>query len=393
MKAISIKTKVILVSTCCLLIGAIALVGLVRNSYKKNVEMVAAAALQSAQKTFDNLKAGELGGLTLASTGLANLPGVRELFVKRDRDALYTYVTPMYTELKALGAGFVLFLEPDGKVFLRMHAPQSFGDSLASSTYIAKALRTQATSEAVDLARPGFVTGSCRPFRDETGKIIGYIIVSGTFDKFLTAMKQQTTDDYILIGHKKLLDEQLYRNSQKAKGLQDAWSQFPSVVVLGKTTEPYADGHYESDLEGLSADGKLLGQGEKDDHAFIRGVFPIYDAVGTPIGGIFLRRDITALYNGMQRVQSTAVIAIALLMILLSVAIALMLNRLVFLRLKRTMEVATRVVGGEFSRQIVPASDDEVGKLELLFEQFRSIFVGVVDDLSKLQEQSDKKSA
>ncbi|HEY5284283.1 MAG TPA: hypothetical protein VIM14_15940, partial [Polyangia bacterium] len=121
--------------------------------------------------------------------------------------------------------------------------------------------------------------------------------------------------------------------------------------------------------------------------------FPIYDAVGTPIGGIFLRHDITALYQGMHRVQTNAIVAIALLMVLLSVAMAVMLNRLVFLRLKRTMEVATRVVGGEFSKQIVPVSDDEVGKLELLFEQFRGIFVGVVDDLSKLQEQADKKSA
>ena len=393
MKSISIKAKVITVSTCCLLVGGAALVELVRNSYHKNVGMVAASALSSAQKTFDNLKGGELGGLTLASTGLANLQGVRELFVKRDRDALYAYVLPMINELKTLGAGFVLFLEPDGKVFLRVHAPKNFGDSLMSSTYIRKAIQTQATSEAVDLARPGFISGSCRPFRDESGKVIGYIIVSATFDKFLTGMKQQTADDYILIGHKKFLDEKLYRNSQKAKGLPDTWDQFPSVVVLGKTIEPYANGNYENDLEGLSADGKLLGQGEKDDRAFIRGVFPIHDAVGTPIGGIFLRHDITALYQGMRRVQTTAVVAIALLMLLLSVAMALMLNRLVFLRLKRTMETATRVVGGEFSEQIIPASDDEVGKLELLFEQFRSIFVGVVDDLSKLQEQVDKKSA
>jgi len=302
-------------------------------------------------------------------------------------------VMPMVDELKTLGAGFVLFLEPDGKVFLRMHAPKNFGDSLASSTYIGKALKTQATSEAVELARPGFVTGTCRPFHDEAGKLIGYIIVSGPFEKFLTAMKLQTADDYILFGHKKFLDEKFYRNSQKAKGLQDTWDQFPSVVVLGKTIEPYANGQYEKDLEGLTPAGKLLGQGETDDRAFIRGVFPLYDAVGTPIGGIFLRHDITDLYNGMHRVQTTAIVAIALLMILLSLTMAVMLNRLVFLRLKRTMEVATRVVGGEFSKQIVPAADDEVGKLELLFEQFRTIFVGVVDELSKLQEETDKKSS
>jgi hypothetical protein len=57
------------------------------------------------------------------------------------------------------------------------------------------------------------------------------------------------------------------------------------------------------------------------------------------------------------------------------------------------MSIATRVVGGEFGSAIVSASDDEVGKLEQLFEQFRIIFVGVVDELSSRQAADDKKSA
>jgi len=53
------------------------------------------------------------------------------------------------------------------------------------------------------------------------------------------------------------------------------------------------------------------------------------------------------------------------------------------------MEVATRVVGGEFETQIVPSTMDEVGQLEALLEQFRAVFVNVVHEL----EDSQKKAS
>jgi HAMP domain-containing protein len=92
-------------------------------------------------------------------------------------------------------------------------------------------------------------------------------------------------------------------------------------------------------------------------------------------------------------VQALAIAAVIVLTLLLCLAITAVLNKLVFQRLRRTMDIVTRVVGGEFSQKIVPASADEVGKLEYLFEQFRIIFVGVVDEVSKQGAGDGKKSA
>lgn len=393
MKTISIKAKAIIVLVCSLAIGAAALVALVRDSYKKNVAIVAGSALQSAQRTFDNLKVQDLKSLTLASAALANLDGVRELFTKGDRDGLFAYVAPTYNELRETGIGFMLFLDPKGSVFLRMHAPQSYGDSLQHNSNVKHAIDTQQTSLGVYLAKPGLVAESCRPFRDKAGAIIGYIIVSKAFEQFLAAMKRQTSDDYVLVAQKSFLDEGLYKKSQKAKGQPDRWGQFTNVVIIGQTLEPPGNEGYQEALAGLSADGRLLGEAEVDGGTFIRGVFPLVDPTGKPSGGIFVRHDISALHSGMKSVQTTAMLAIVVLMLLLSVAISAVLSKLVFSRLKRTMDVATRVVGGEFSHRIVPASNDEVGQLEMLLEQFRTIFVGVVDELSKLQASDDKKSA
>jgi HAMP domain-containing protein len=391
MKGISIQAKVIAILVLSLTVGAAVQIALVRNSYERSVAMVAESALSSARRTFDNLKAKELASLALASAPYANVEAIRELFVKGDREGLYAYVTPLYNDYKSKGLPIATFIDKEGKAFLRMQNIQSFGDSLAKITTIKMAMETKDIAAGIDLARPGLSRGSCRPLLAKDGSVLGYVVVGGPIDQFVATMKSQTSDDYILMGYKTFLDEKLYRSVRKAKGEPDTWDQFGGILVLAKTIEPQASHPYEKDLQDLPVEGKLLGQVTHDGRTVVRGVFPLYDAANRAFGGIFVEHDITALQQGMEHVQKLSVVALLVLTLLLCLAIAIVLQRLVFVRLKRTMDVVTRVVGGEFNKQIVPTSADEVGRLEELFEQFRSIFVGLVDDVSK-QQGEDKKS-
>jgi hypothetical protein len=65
-----------------------------------------------------------------------------------------------------------------------------------------------------------------------------------------------------------------------------------------------------------------------------------------------------------------------------------LLTRLIFRRLDNIVMVATRVVGGDYATEITVSSDDEVGQFELLFEQFRCVFVDVPSHLPELQAQA-----
>jgi methyl-accepting chemotaxis protein len=392
MKAFSIKTKVLFVLVCSLTLGAIIQIGLVRDSYEQNVAMVAESALTSAQRTFDSLKARQLSSLALASSALANVDAVRDLFQKGDRDALYAYLTPLFNDLKSREIPVVTFMDRDATVFLRLHVPKNFGDSLEAVTTVRKTMQTKEVSAGFDLTKLGFSAGSCRPIRDREGSVIGYVVIGGFLDQFVATMKSQTSDDYILMGYKSFVDEQMYRNARKAKGQPDTWDQFASILVFGKTREAQGTNQYEKDLQNVPAEGRVLGSVTVNDRTFVRGVFPLQDATGTAIGGIFVEHDITSLYKGMQRVQNLAIVVLIVLTVLLSAAITVVLNKLVFARLKRTMNIVTRVVGGEFSQKIVATSADEVGRLEELFEQFRTIFVGLVDEMTKQQAEDDDKS-
>lgn len=103
------------------------------------------------------------------------------------------------------------------------------------------------------------------------------------------------------------------------------------------------------------------------------------------MGAMFVVRDITAVYIAMRRTQN---ILLAVTVVSLSVGVLLvlmLLNRLIFKRLQRILTAATRLVGGDFETKIKTDSDDEVGQLEQLFEQFRNIFVSVLAEISEAQ--------
>jgi hypothetical protein len=63
------------------------------------------------------------------------------------------------------------------------------------------------------------------------------------------------------------------------------------------------------------------------------------------------------------------------------------LNRLVFQHLDHIIQVATRVVGGDFETQIQVGSRDEIGSFEQLFEQFRSVFVDLLASVPHFEEK------
>src|SRR5262245_58507926 len=66
---------------------------------------------------------------------LANLQGdprLRKPFEARDRAALLSVAAPMFDDLEAHSrVSNLYFVTPEGAVFLRMHPPRQFGDTIA----------------------------------------------------------------------------------------------------------------------------------------------------------------------------------------------------------------------------------------------------------------------
>lgn len=98
-----------------------------------------AAVEKSEQETFELLGntirwsiEDEIASASLSVTQVAQDPVVLSLFRERDRSGLFDYLTPMYNKIADRVPRFH-FHGIDGTSFLRMHKPESFGDSLVES--------------------------------------------------------------------------------------------------------------------------------------------------------------------------------------------------------------------------------------------------------------------
>lgn len=385
-----IQTKVLAAMVSCLLFGVGGIVGLMHYSFARNSQALGTESVTGAQKLFTILEARETSKMTAVSDTLAMNPQVRDAFAAKDRSRLLELTAPLYAKLKPAGITNWMFHtpEPDMVVFLRLHNPVKFGDQL--NRFIDKeVVRTHAMVGGNELAKAGFAVRILRPFNDANGQVTGYVEFGEEIGQFIHTMKSQTGDDYGLLLSKKFVDRKFWADSSAMWKRRDNWDDNANFVVADKTTANDAIIQFQGDLAAVPAPGKVLEYIRDGDSVLVRGIFPIYDAAGSTVGAMFVVRDISASYVAMRHTQNILVILTVVALTLGIVMVLTLLNRLVFQRLNHIIAVATRVVGGDYLTEIRVSSDDEVGQFELLFEQFRRVFVDLLGHVPELQEKPE----
>jgi HAMP domain-containing protein len=360
-----------------------------RYSFSHNSQALAVESVSGAQKLFTILEAREISKMTAVSETLIVNPQVRDAFEAKDRRRLLELTAPLYSKLKSEGITNWMFHtpEPDMSVFLRLHAPQKFGDHL--NRFMDKeVVRTHSIVVGNELAKAGFAVRILRPVYDTRGGLTGYVEFGEELGQFIRAMKSQTGDDYGLLLSKKFVDRQFWADSSVQWKRPDNWNDNPDFVVADNTTATGSIIRFQGDLAAVPAQGKVLERFHDGNSVFVRGIFPIRDAAGNTVGAMFVVRDISSVYAAMRHTQNVLILLIVLSLTLGMLLVLTLLNSLVFRRLRHIIAVATRVVGGDYESEIRVGSDDEVGQFEQLFEQFRRVFVDLLSHLPELQEKS-----
>jgi len=382
----SIQAKVLIALVICLVLGTGCVVELMHYFTAENSRALGTEAATGSQKLFTILEAREISKMTAVSDALIANTGVRDAFAARDRSRLLALTAPLYPQLKSEGITNWMFhtSEPDMSVFLRLHNPAKFGDHL--NRFMDKeVVRTHAIVAGNELAKAGFAVRIIRPVYDAKGAVTGYLEFGEELGQFIHALKSQTGNDYGLLLNKKFIDKQFWADSSATLKRRDNWDDNAGFVVADRTTANDNIIRFHGDLATVPQLGTVLEQYRDANSVFVRAIFPIRDAAGNTVGAMFVVRDITAVYAEMRKTQN---ILLAVTVASLSIGILLMLmllNRFIFKRLQRILTAATRLVGGDFETEIKTDSDDEVGQLEHLFEQFRNIFVTVMAEISETQ--------
>lgn len=370
MRSLSVELKLAMAVLAACLAAAVTGAWIAGGIFERNVETAGLSTLRTAADAFAAQERSEIEKLASTIDALLANDELRTAFVARDRDRLLRLAGPLFATMKERDRiTHWYFIEPETRtVFLRVHKPELRGDRVDRAT-LQKAIETRELGAGKELGQTAFALRAVRPWFHE-GTLIGYVELAEEIDHFLTALKSRTGDEYGLLVKKKFLDEQAWARVLGPR--TNTWNDRPDVVVVDTTTFTEGIIDYGGDIEAIPDRGDALGEIGRGDRAFIRGIFPVRDAAGRKVGGLFVLHDFTSAHDALRSGLLQAFLVLVAIGFVAAAAIAALVRWLVFVRLERLRrEVEARAAQESLppSRYVEVESEDEIGRLEGLFRR------------------------
>lgn len=358
---LTIKKRV-LITLVGILIGSGAIMGYVTySSQMQQLRHAAEDKMNNNINLFPSQIEGEANGLGRALTGISRLEDLLASFAAQDRAALQASAKPLFDELKARhNITHLYFIDRDGKVFLRGHKPEQFGDQLHRATY-KKAAETGKLASGIEMGKNFFSLRAVQPVSYK-GKPIGYMEVGEEIDHIFKEVSEVSGDDVSIF-----LTEEFLRNSSAEVG----GKKVGEFILLDST-------HAEAALQlAALVDMKEGLKGPKvfdvDLHGIkhVIGISPLKDAGGTTAGVLFFEKDLTALNAS---VKKTILLIVSVFAgILIASVILLYVSIRKSLSLFNSISAAAgKIAGGDIDVTIETGRTDEIGALA---EAFRDMTV------------------
>ena len=392
MRNASIRLKITLVVAGFFALLAVAQIVGLRAISTSSTDVFMESTLETSRRTFEGLESESLSKLGATLDALIDRDDFRDLYLAGDREALFDYARPLFEELREehlITHWYFIRPEPESTVFVRIHNDEKYDDVVERITF-RQAVETGEYGEGKELGQTAFALRLVKPYRSESGELIGYMELGQEIDSFLDRMKQQTGTEFVLFAEKEHLDRESWASMRDAYGLDDDWGEHPDVVTVDSTLSDEALIRYEGRfLDDLPDEGRVIDRMLRDGRVYIRGIFPISDASGRQVGGVLVIRDITDAEDSVAAARNVLLGAGAAFTVALALLMSLMLDRLVFRRLSGVMahmeEASVRVLGGDFdvTAGLEPGSRDEIGRFEEFFGRFLSTIASALRALQR----------
>lgn len=260
-----------------------------RHQFDGNVRHQLATIDQLFAATLSS-EANHLGGYI---DFMASDPELIRLFRSKKRGELATTAESIMNSIKGRHqVTHFYFHNLDRTCFLRVHKPDSYGDTIERFT-LRQAVETGKPSWGLELGPFGTLTlRIVHPWRvDNT--LIGYIELGREVEYIIPVMKEILGYDFFLLVNTRHLNRQMYEEGETISGRRSQWEEIPRHVIIGRTMDS---------LPPRIIDYIRLPHEEKEDLIFkishngkkYRGGFsPLKEVSGREIGEIIAIRDYT----------------------------------------------------------------------------------------------------
>jgi signal transduction histidine kinase len=298
--------------------GIVGVLHLFTVSNNHNVELVTRSCLNTAQKAFTDLETNTGRMLSATLEVLLTNKEIGAQFAKRDRENLYRLTRPVFEHLKKqdnITHWYFLNPEPGRTCFLRVHAHHKYNDIISRVT-MDTSIKTKKIAFGKELGKTALALRAVRPYYYKN-QLIGYIELGIEMEDFFKVLSKQTGNEYGLLIKKEFLDESKWASLTAEKKIPNNWDDMEHLLLVNQTSDTIHLLQFKEKFGNpghIPDDGIVLEKLTENKRHFARGIFPFYDAAGRKVGGVFIRKDITPIYNAMQEQKQEIVLMILFFM-------------------------------------------------------------------------------
>ena len=273
--------------------------------------------------------------------------------------------------LKSMGLDYLVITDKNGKVFIRAHEPDKYGDSIANQVNIQKAIKGESSVGIEEGAVVKYSIRAGAPLKDKSGNIIGVISLGYVLSNNEFVDKQKKIFD---------CDATIFSGNERiASTILDGAGK----RIIGSKME------HASIIETVLKNGKQYqGEATIQNIKYFVVYSPIIDVNGKPSGMLFLGEKADIISEIANQLIMNQAVILVILGILLVVCIVLLVRRLVVNKVLVITEMFKEVAEGQgdLTKRVVTNSKDEIGDLS---EYFNVFITGIHELVKKIKYETD----
>jgi hypothetical protein len=302
---------------------------------------------------------------------ISSLPAVRKAFAKRDREGLLGELKDMFAEQKEkYGMDEGQFHTPPGVSFLRLHAPDKFGDDQSKARpMLVDVIKNKAHKHGVVLAPTGVFVTAIVPMEDMDGKLNGSFEMGLDFAPVLDEIKKAYGMEASVFIDEKMLRE----TATELKG--DVLSEKNRVgrFIRFHTTHTELARTLVKDTDVDVADVATYDRVANGETWGVE-LIPLYDYQNHPLGVVALAKNFSDVLSMEGRAKVWQFLACFFAIVMLAGAILVVIRGTLLRPLAALNGRMAALAGGDASK---PADDpatycEELADLAKSYEQLRS---------------------
>lgn len=262
-------------------------------------------------------------------------PELQDAFRAGDRDHLFELASPLFQSLRRQHwITHFYFIGTDRHMFLRVQKPERFGDRIDRHTLLG-AEQSGRKSAGLELGPHGvFTLRVVAPWRDASGKPLGYVELGIEIDRTLAQLSELTQAALFMLVDKKMLERESWEAGMAMVGRRGDWTLFTDHVLVGATLQADATLLAGEVLSAVTAGGHIHRE-TIDGRTLVFERIPMTDVGGRKVGMMLVMMDLTAAEAAQRRILAT-ILAVALLVGAVLIVLADRILNHVYARLSDT---------------------------------------------------------